>query len=908
MVMIVVRKLHVTERGQGSELSLEVETNWTVKRLKKAIEEKHGIPAATQLLCFQQPDGAKVEMRGSRDLRSYGVEMEAVIELTERPPGARRHARQQGITGAEHRSVGHEVVDGLQRRWDEYADAKEDLEEAKKALEEENKETPKKKSKGDGKLSRSLNLNVGGVLFKVKRKVLCKAVPECHLAELFSGRWESKILTDSSGNKFLDHNAACFEVICAFLEHRLKHPDEAKPEMPVVDPSLRPILERQLVHFGLGHLFPDHLHSERQPQRGAPDPPGQDDLATLEEGEPVKEEEVEITGEGEQLDLPAGTIDSIIEAKYGEVDQQGGFVFGKSIDVTRCLGRKVDREGALKLVVSCKEFGRLDPAPDAQKRLQIKYRPCAAWESQGTSGFLARQKRMMERWEAEREALRNAIQFLREEELDFRDEKKWVEPYITGDVVELQVGLVGELKPVCTKRSTLQLCPLEREPTHKLATDFSGAGAGAGAGAEPEPEPAGADGSDSSSSSSSEEEDEEGGGVRRVREDSDNFRRIIDQLRLLDIARRETPGDPPPPVFLPPHARAGFAEMVAKYFAGVETFIQTDLFQFDTFTFERCVERPATRYGPTYEQMRAKYAGQPWLDEYFKMGAHQGYQVWTVPGDGRYRIEAEGAQGGGGGMGGHANANYGAAGAKICGTFELRSGDELTMVVGQCGGSSGNNGGGHYSGGGGGSFVVRDGQPLLVAGGGGGACGSAHGGNSNGTGNLQTTDQGQGRGGTQGGTCGTNQYPGAGGDNGDGGKISGQNYCGCAGGGFSSDGQTNTQVNQGTGKSGGKAFQSGLVGGETDGGVNRNNQCSGPETSHGGFGGGGGGGLGGPGGGGGYSGGGASGKWSSHSGYGGGGGSINRGEDQENATGGARRVTQGKDQQADGRIKITRLL
>ena len=76
MVMIVVRKLHVTERGQGSELSLEVETNWTVKRLKKAIEEKHGISAATQLLCFQQPDGAKVEMRGSRDLRSEGVEME----------------------------------------------------------------------------------------------------------------------------------------------------------------------------------------------------------------------------------------------------------------------------------------------------------------------------------------------------------------------------------------------------------------------------------------------------------------------------------------------------------------------------------------------------------------------------------------------------------------------------------------------------------------------------------------------------------------------------------------------------------------------------------------------------------------------------------------------------------------
>eukprot|EP01043_Picozoa_sp_COSAG02_P093146 COSAG02_NODE_29688_length_565_cov_0.652361_2_plen_123_part_01 len=94
-------------------------------------------------------------------------------------------------------------------------------------------------------------------------------------------------------------------------------------------------------------------------------------------------------------------------------------------------------------------------------------------------------KRIQEQWEAEREALRKAIHFLREEELDFRDEVGWVRPYITGEVVELQVGLGGELQSVCTKRSTLLLCPLGGKPTHRLAVEFVD---GDSAEAEPEPE------------------------------------------------------------------------------------------------------------------------------------------------------------------------------------------------------------------------------------------------------------------------------------------------------------------------------------------------------------------------------------------------------------------------------------
>eukprot|EP01046_Picozoa_sp_COSAG06_P016800 COSAG06_NODE_1121_length_10629_cov_348.665337_8_plen_154_part_00 len=125
------------------------------------------------------------------------------------------------------------------------------------------------------------------------------------------------------------------------------------------------------------------------------------------------------------------------------------------------------------------------------------------------------------------------------------------------------------------------------------------------------------------------------------------------------------------------------------------------------------------------------------------------------------------------------------------------------------------------------------------------------------------------------------------------------------GGGFNGDG-ANGQNHSGQ-TTGGKSFQAGLAGGETNGSGNNYNQCGGPELGHGGFGGGGGAALGGPGGGGGYSGGGSAGNWTGYSGYGGGGGSINTGADQVNTTGGARRVQAGAHQLADGSIAITRL-
>jgi hypothetical protein len=98
---------------------------------------------------------------------------------------------------------------------------------------------------------------------------------------------------------------------------------------------------------------------------------------------------------------------------------------------------------------------------------------------------------------------------------------------------------------------------------------------------------------------------------------------------------------------------------------------------------------------------------------FFDQGTHQGFQLWTVPKTGTYRITAEGAEGG---RGDHQAAGQG---ARIRGDFELAQGDQLTIVVGQAGqDSSSENGGG-----GGGTFVwegARSGNPLIVAGGGGG--------------------------------------------------------------------------------------------------------------------------------------------------------------------------------------------
>ena len=97
-------------------------------------------------------------------------------------------------------------------------------------------------------------------------------------------------------------------------------------------------------------------------------------------------------------------------------------------------------------------------------------------------------------------------------------------------------------------------------------------------------------------------------------------------------------------------------------------------------------------------------------------------QAYVVLATGRYEIEASGAQGGAGG-------GPGGKGARVKGTFELKAGEILQIVVGQQG-TPGTTPHQPAGGGGGGSFVWKGDvarplptRPLLAAGGGGGGNG-----------------------------------------------------------------------------------------------------------------------------------------------------------------------------------------
>lgn len=116
--------------------------------------------------------------------------------------------------------------------------------------------------------------------------------------------------------------------------------------------------------------------------------------------------------------------------------------------------------------------------------------------------------------------------------------------------------------------------------------------------------------------------------------------------------------------------------------------------------------------GPTEAQCVTAYAGTNVEGE---VTLTNGIQIWKATTGGRFRITAAGA------AGGHGNASFkGGKGAYQEGSFDLKYGDELWIVVGQPGVGRTNQSGG----GGGGSFVVKKvgetWEPLIIAGGGGG--------------------------------------------------------------------------------------------------------------------------------------------------------------------------------------------
>lgn len=131
------------------------------------------------------------------------------------------------------------------------------------------------------------------------------------------------------------------------------------------------------------------------------------------------------------------------------------------------------------------------------------------------------------------------------------------------------------------------------------------------------------------------------------------------------------------------------------------------------------------RFGPSLSQLQSAYAGQAWASNtaFFTQGRANGYQLWTVPKTGLYRIEAAGSNG----QLSSNNPGQQPQGAKISVVVALTAGSKLEIVVGQQAGANGANGtysfnsATSYAGAGGGTFVVVGGTttPIVIAGGGG---------------------------------------------------------------------------------------------------------------------------------------------------------------------------------------------
>jgi len=296
---------------------------------------------------------------------------------------------------------------------------------------------------------------------------------------------------------------------------------------------------------------------------------------------------------------------------------------------------------------------------------------------------------------------------------------------------------------------------------------------------------------------------------------------------------------------------------------GTSIYDQSDLYPFSFFTFTSNIVGAG---GPTLGNLYNTYsnAGNTWITntEYFTVpNDWRGFQIWTVPRTGPYRIIAAGSRSG---IANSWTANANAAnafgrGAVISSVFNLERGQKISLVVGQPSANTSTTG---FSspGGGGGSFVMLGNiasvgfanvTPLVIAGGG-GACGTwtsntfilpggygtttRRGGNSAGyTGATITANRVGAPGGINGlggnthvsvgGTVGINIY-----DSGGGGGWSGNGFVWNSGTGWSS----NTSILNGGGQGGGagNSIQFKAVGG-----ISATSYLP-PATSYGGFGGG----------------------------------------------------------------------
>jgi hypothetical protein len=136
------------------------------------------------------------------------------------------------------------------------------------------------------------------------------------------------------------------------------------------------------------------------------------------------------------------------------------------------------------------------------------------------------------------------------------------------------------------------------------------------------------------------------------------------------------------------------------------------------------------RLGPTFAQLKSNYGASGWWQtpaNLNEVSGKQGFQLWTAPTTGTYRITAKGAQGGStAGNGTYSNSP--GNGAHISADIALVKGTKIVIIVGQSGEYPTSSNKSNTAGGGGGAtwilkenFTTANDQVYMVAGGGGGA-------------------------------------------------------------------------------------------------------------------------------------------------------------------------------------------
>eukprot|EP00984_Skeletonema_dohrnii_P005109 scaffold1797_cov99-Skeletonema_dohrnii-CCMP3373.AAC.3 len=95
-----------------------------------------------------------------------------------------------------------------------------------------------------------LEINAGGKVIAVKRATLTQ-LRGSRLEAMFSGRWDKKLVRDSSGRLFLDVNSDCFQAIVDYMNELAISSEDDPPMPPTVDDELQHILVHQMNLFGL---------------------------------------------------------------------------------------------------------------------------------------------------------------------------------------------------------------------------------------------------------------------------------------------------------------------------------------------------------------------------------------------------------------------------------------------------------------------------------------------------------------------------------------------------------------------------------------------------------------------------------------------------------------------------------